>query len=247
MPRKLTAELLGTALLVYFGCGVATLMRGFGYEGSEGVGVIAIAFTFGLVLLGVAYAFGPVSGAHVNPAVTLGALLAGRVSLTDAVGYWIAQFVGAILGALVLLATFSGSPLYHRSRQGLGANGWGASSTIGINWGGAFLAEVVMTAIFVYVILAVTAKGASPIVAGLVIGLTLTLVHLFGISVDGTSVNPARSLAPALLVGGQALKQVWLFLLAPLVGGLVAAATFRVMHPEDATVALDAAAPAAAV
>jgi len=233
MTRRLTAEMLGTALLVFFGCGAATLMFGFRIAQTYGVGVIVTAFAFGLVLVGVAYAFGSVSGAHVNPAVTMGALAAGRMKLLDAAGYWLAQFVGAILGALVLWAVFAGSPYYQRSVTGLGANGYGSASLIHIDWSGAFLLEIVMTAIFVYVILAVTAKAAHPLIAGLIIGLTLTLVHLLGISVDGTSVNPARSLAPALIVGGTALKQVWLFICAPLVGALLAAVTFRAMHPEE--------------
>jgi len=243
MARRLIAELVGTAILVYFGCGAATLMLGFHLAAlNTAVATLVIALTFGLVLVGIAYAFGPISGGHVNPAVTLGALLAGRIGVADAVAYWVAQVVGAFLGALALLATFSASPLYHRSTTGLGVNGYGLASSIGIRWGGAFLLEVVMTAVFVYVILAVTAKNAGP---GLVIGLTLGVMHLLGVSIDGTSVNPARSLAPAVIVGGTALKQVWVFLTAPLVGGLVAAAAFRAMHPEDAAGPSDVAAPTA--
>lgn len=235
MPRRLLAETIGTALLVFFGCGTATLMFGLGFRvaGTYGVGVFVTAFAFGLVLVGIAYAFGAVSGAHVNPAVTLGALAAGRMQLVEAAWYWLAQFVGAIIGALVLWAIFAGSPFYSRSVTGLGANGYGAASAIHMDWSGAFLLEIVMTAIFVYVILAVTAKAAHPLIAGLIIGLTLALVHLLGISIDGTSVNPARSLAPALIVGGTALKQVWLFLCAPLVGAIIAAIAFRAMHPHE--------------
>jgi aquaporin Z len=232
MARKLTAELVGTAVLVFFGCGTATLMFGFRADGSIfATGVVVTALAFGLVLVGLAYAFGDVSGAHVNPAVTLGALLAGRLDTEEAVGYWAAQFVGALLGALTLWAVLAGSPLYHRSVTGLGANGYGSASRIGIDWAGAFLLEVVMTAVFVYVILVVTSKGLSSFVTGLVIGLTLGMVHLLGITIDGTSVNPARSLAPALIVGGTALKQVWLFLVAPLVGAVVAALVHHTMHP----------------
>jgi aquaporin Z len=239
MIRKLAAELLGTATLVFFGCGTAALMFGLHLSGVWGAGVVVTALAFGLVLVGIAYAFGAVSGAHVNPAVTLGALVAGRIRATEAGAYWVAQFVGAMLGALVLWAMLSGSPYYSRSRTGLGANGYGSLSLIHMNWSGAFVIEIVMTAIFVYVILAVTARAGSPIVAGLAIGLTLTMVHLLGISVDGTSVNPARSLAPALIVGGTALKQVWLFICAPLVGALLAAATYRAMHPDEVDTAFD--------
>jgi aquaporin Z len=226
MARKLAAELLGTALLVYFAVGVATLSFGSGFQtagSSFAAGVVATALAFGLVLLALAYVLGPISGCHVNPAVTMGALLARRLPVAEAVGYWIAQFVGGILGALVLWATFSSSPLYDRKTTGLGTDGWGAASHIHIGAGGAFLAEVVLTAMFVFVILGVTSKTANAATAGVVIGLTLTVVHLIGIPITGTSVNPARSLGPALIVGGLALHQVWLFIVAPLVGGAVAA------------------------
>ncbi len=238
MIRKLLAEFIGTALLVFFGCGAATLMFGrflLGYNlaGAVGVGVVAVALTFGLVLAAICYAFGSVSGAHVNPAVTLGALLAGRIKVAEAGLYWLVQFAGGIVGALVLWAMFSGSSVYKKSITGLGANGYGSASIIHIDWAGAFVLEIVLTAVFVYVILAVTAKAGAPIVAGLVIGFTLAVVHLVGVSIDGTSVNPARSLAPAILVGGTALKQVWLFLTAPLEGAILAAATYRAMHPDE--------------
>jgi aquaporin Z len=234
MIRRLMAETIGTALLVFFGCGTAALMFGMRLAGIFSAGVVVTALAFGFVLVGIAYAFGAVSGAHVNPAVTLGALAAGRMKLTEAAWYWLAQFVGAIIGILVLWAMLAGSPYFSRTRPGaLGQNGYGPLSAIHIDWAGAFLVEIVMTAIFVYVILAVTAKAAHPLIAGLIIGLTLTFVHLLGISIDGTSVNPARSLAPALVVGGTALRQVWLFISAPLVGALLAAVAFRTMHPEE--------------
>src|SRR5580692_3145286 len=157
MARKLTAELLGTLLLVYFAVGVATLSFGFGATGTSFyAGVVGTALAFGLTLLGLAYVLGPISGCHVNPAVTMGVLFAGRMKVVEAAGYWIAQFVGGILGALLLWCTFSSSPLYDRTRTGLGTDGWGAASHIHINAGGAFLAEVVLTALFVFVILAVT-------------------------------------------------------------------------------------------
>jgi aquaporin Z len=224
MARKLAAELLGTAFLVFVAVGVATLSFGFGVSGSSfAAGVVATALAFGLTLMALAYVLGPVSGCHVNPAVTIGALLSGRIGITEAVGYWVAQFVGGILGALLLWGLFSTSPLYNRSTTGLGTDGWGVASHIHISAGGAFLAEVVLTALFVFVILGVTSKTANAATAGVVIGLTLTVVHLIGIPITGTSVNPARSLGPALVVGGTALRQVWLFIVAPLVGGAVAA------------------------
>lgn len=234
MTRRLIAELLGTAILVYLGCGVATLMFGIGFGASGTIfatGVIVTAFAFGLVLMGLAYAFGPVSGSHVNPAVTLGVLVARRMSITDAVGYWIAQFAGGILGALALWGTFRGSPYFNRHVTGLGADGYGVLSHIHIDATGAFLTEVILTTVFVYVVLAVTSKGGHASTSGLAIGFTLTLVHLFGIAVTGTSVNPARSLGPALFVGGTALHQVWLFIAAPLVGGVLAALVYELVSP----------------
>ena len=193
--------------------------------------MVATALAFGLVLLALAYVLGPISGCHVNPAVTIGALVAGRIPLAEAVGYWIAQFVGGILGALLLWGTFAASPLYNRHTTGLGADGWGAASHIHISAGGAFLAEVVLTALFVFAVLGATSKAVNASLAGLVIGLSLTVVHLIGIPITGTSVNPARSLGPALIVGGTALSQVWLFIVAPLVGGIVAAGLHELLYP----------------
>jgi aquaporin Z len=237
MGRKLFAEFVGTAALVFFGVGVATLMFGFKFDGgSVAAGIVATALAFGLTLAGLAYSIGPISGCYVNPAVTMGAVLDHRVTWKEAVGYWIAQFLGGIVGALVLWAVFEQSPLYHgASVTGLGTDGYGKASLIHINAGGAFVAEVVLTALFVFVILGVTIRVANAATSGLVIGLTLTVVHLIGISITGTSVNPARSLGPALIVGGTALHQVWLFILAPLVGGALAAVLHRVLNLEHVT------------
>jgi aquaporin Z len=179
-----------------------------------------------------------VSGSHVNPAVTIGALLAGRIPLAEAVGYWIAQFAGGIVGALVLWGGFSTSPFYHRTITGLGADGYGKQSMIRIGVGGAFIFEIILTALFVFIVLRVTSATANAATAAIAIGLTLTIVHLVGIPITGTSVNPARSLGPALIVGGTALSQVWLFIVAPLVGGAVAAGLHRVLYPEPPIEAL---------
>ncbi|HEY1690425.1 MAG TPA: MIP family channel protein [Solirubrobacteraceae bacterium] len=231
--RKPAAELLGTAVLVFFAVGVATLMFGFKLDGeSAAAGIVATALAFGLVLLALVYAIGPISGCHVNPAVTIGFLASKRMSLAEAIEYWIAQFVGGILGALALWAVFSGSPHYSRKVTGLGTDGWGAHSMIGINAGGAFAAEVVLTFLFVLVVLAATSHVTSAGFAGLAIGLALTAVHLIGIAITGTSVNPARSLGPALIVGGDALSQVWLFIVAPLVGGVIAAIVWILLISE---------------
>jgi len=229
LSRKLGAELLGTAILVFFACGVATLSfgKGFAFSGLLGpssMGIVATALAFGLVLMGLIYAIGSISGCHVNPAVTIGALVAGRITLVEAVGYWVAQFVGGLLGALALWSVFSGSPKYSRTITGLGADGYGSASMVKIDMGHAFLVEVILTAVFIFVILSVTSKLGNAVTAGVAIGLTLTFVHLIGIPLTGTSVNPARSFGPALVVGGTALHQLWLFIVAPLVGGVVGAA-----------------------
>jgi aquaporin Z len=232
MVRRLVAEMLGTGFLVFFGVGVATLMFGFHFDGgSLAAGVVATSLAFGLVLLALVYAIGPLTGCHINPAVTMGALLARRLPVRDAVGYWAAQFTGGILGALLLWGMFSTSPLYSRSRTGLGTNDWGALSDIHIGMGGAFLTEVILTAMFVFVILAVTSRIGNATTAGIGIGLALTVTNLVGIPITGASVNPARSLGPALVVGGTPLSQVWLFIVAPLIGGAIAAAFYYLIYP----------------
>ncbi len=232
-PRSLFAEMLGTAVLVFFGVGTATLSFGFKLDGgSTAAGVVATAMAFGLVLMVLVYAVGPISGCHVNPAVTIGFLVAKRISLADAVGYWVAQFVGAIVGAAVLYGVVSSTAQYSVSRVGLGTDGFGKHSMIGLDATGAFIAEVVLTALFVLVILAVTRRASNATVAGLVIGFSLMLAHIMGIPLDGTSVNPARSLGPALFVGGDALAQLWLFIVAPLVGGAIAAALYLGFYPK---------------
>jgi aquaporin Z len=238
MARRLLAELFGTAILVFIGVGVATLVFGFhvfGFRSASSVpaGILTVAMAFGLTLLALVYVLGPVSACHVNPAVTLGALLARRVSLVEAAGYWVAQFVGGILAALVLWGLFNSSPYYSKSRNGLGTNGWGSQSFLRVTAGGAFLAEVILTGILVFVILTVSRPGENKAVAGVPIGLTLTAVHIFGIPIDGTSVNPARSLGPALIAGGVSLRQVWLFIVAPLLGGVLAAGVHLLLHPTE--------------
>jgi aquaporin Z len=237
MIRKLAVEFLGTAILVFLAVGAATLMFGFKFDGgSVAAGVVTTALAFGLTLLALVYLIGPISGSHVNPAVTIGALLTGRIPLVEAVGYWIAQFAGGIVGALALWGTFATSPMYSRTTTGLGTDGYGSKSMIHIGVGGAFIFEVVLTAIFVFVVLRVTSETANAATAAIAIGLTLTVVHLVGIPVTGTSVNPARSLGPAIVVGGTALSQVWLFIVAPLVGGVLAAGLHRLLYREEGTV-----------
>jgi aquaporin Z len=232
--RKLTAEFVGTALLVFFAVGVATVTFGYQSAGSSvAAGVVATALAFGLVLLILAYALGPISGCHINPAVTLGFVLSGRMRIQEAVGYWVMQFLGGIAGSLVLWGVFSSGKDYTRKGVGLGADGFGKLSLVGLNATGAFIAEVILTALFVFVVLSATRNTAAPQVAGLVIGFALLVVHLMGIPLTGTSVNPARSLGPALIVGGQHLSQVWLFILAPLVGGAVAALMHNFFYGDE--------------
>src|SRR3954468_15865081 len=212
LVRKLVAEFIGTALLVLVGVGSAV-------AGIKTGGPVVVALAFGLVLLALAYALGPVSGCHVNPAVTLAVLLSRGITLTEAIGYWVVQFAGGIAGAAVLALLTSGFGGVHDQTGALGANDYGTT----ITGGGAFVLEGLLTFVFVTVILLVTGRAAAPGFAGLAIGLTLGAVHMVGIPLTGTSVNPARSLGPALFAGGAPLAHVWLFILAPLVGGAVAA------------------------
>ena len=234
LTRKLVAEAVGTAVLVFFAVGVATLCFGYKLAGeSASAGVVATALAFGLVLLILVYAIGAISGCHINPAVTMGFLVARRIPAREAVGYWIAQVVGAIIGAGVLRAMFAGAKGYSTDNVGLGADGYGAHSMVGLNAGGAFLGEAVLTFLFVFVVLAVTRRAAWPQLGGVAIGLALTTVHLIGIPLTGTSVNPARSIGPALFVGGDALSQLWLFIVAPLVGGAIAALASMYFYPGE--------------
>jgi aquaporin Z len=226
LARQVAAEFLGTALLVFVAVGSAV-------AGVNEIGPFGVAFAFGLTLLALAYAMGPVSGCHINPAVTLGVLLSRGMSGTEAAYYWVAQFAGGIAGAAVLQLLTSGFGDMTDQTGVLGANDYGAT----ISLGGAFVLEVLLTFVFVAVILMVTGKAATPGFAGLAIGLTLTAVHLIGIPLTGTSVNPARSLGPALFAGGEPLAHVWLFLLAPLVGAALAVPAVRALAPPALTVA----------
>ena len=204
--KKYIAELVGTFVLVLVGCGVAVVTN---------ANVVATSLAFGLSIVAMAYSIGNISGCHVNPAVSLGMLISRKMNFKDFVGYVIGQIIGAIAAAAVLGVLLS-------SFSALGANGYGAEGQLATNVWIALLVECILTFIFVLAILGVTSKKEFSNVAGLVIGLTLVLVHLLGIAFTGTSVNPARSLGPALLQGGDALCQVWVFLVAPLVGAALA-------------------------
>ena len=216
--KKYLAEFIGTFVLVLFACGVAAVT---GCAFPE-AGYIATALAFGLCIVAMAYSIGNISGCHINPAVSIGCLVAGRMSVKDFIGYVIAQFLGAIAGAAVLMLLIG-------TDKGLGCNGL-YNGSIGMS----FLVEVILTFVFVLVILGVTSKIGNGGMAGIVIGLTLTVVHLFGIPFTGTSVNPARSFGPALLLGGDALSCVWVFILAPLVGGVLAALVWKLLAGKEA-------------
>jgi len=192
------------------------------------VGILGIAFAFGLALIGAAYGIGPISGCHINPAVSLGVYVAGRLTWKDLLGYWVGQFAGAIAAAGVLAVIVTGvGGGYSIAASGLGQDGWGVGYQGEYGIAAAIVFEFVATLIFVIVVLGSTQKSAPAGFAGLAIGITLVAIHIFGIHITGVSVNPARSLGPALLVGGHALEQVWLFLLVPSVGGAAAGLLFR--------------------
>jgi aquaporin Z len=219
--KKYLAELVGTFILVFFGCGVVAVA-------GDKVGIVGIALAFGFALIGAAYGIGPISGCHINPAVSIGVWTAGRMTTGELIGYWIGQFVGAILAAGVLSAIVRGvGGGYDIGTSGLGQNGWGPGYQGGYNTTSAILFEFFATLLFVIVILGSTQKAAPAGFAGLGIGIMLTAIHLLGIHITGTSVNPARSFGPALFVGGKAMSQIWLFLLIPSLGGLVAGLLFR--------------------
>jgi aquaporin Z len=221
--KKYFAELVGTFILVLFGCGTAVIA-------GDKVGILGIAIAFGFALIGAAYGIGPISGCHINPAVSLGVWAAGRMKTAEMIGYWIAQCLGAIVGAAVLSAIAHGSASYVAGH--LGQNGWGPGYMGGYSLPAAIIFEFVATLIFVVVILGSTQDAAPSRFAGLAIGITLVVIHLVGINITGTSVNPARSLGPALLAGGPALSQLWLFLTLPSLGGLVAGLLFRLKYVE---------------
>ena len=227
--KKYFAELIGTFTLVFFGCGTAVVCGGF-TGGTEGgyLGVVAIALAFGLAIVAAAYAIGSVSGCHVNPAVSLAMLIAKKISVKDFIGYVIAQIIGALKASLLLKFIIASTTVLS-VENGLGQNGFDAASGLGLSMGGAFIIEIVLTFVFIFTILGVTSSEKTANIAGIVIGLTLTFVHIIGIPLTGTSVNPARSLAPALLLGGEALSQVWVFIAAPLIGACLAAYVYKIL------------------
>ena len=218
--KKYLAELVGTFVLTFLGCGAAVSLS----CGTDSASVVGTAIAFGLAVVAMAYAIGGISGCHINPAITLGVLASGRMTVKDAVGYWAGQLVGGILAGGCLV-------LFYGADSGLGANGIGegcnssAMIALGI--------EVVLTALFVLVVLGTTSKVGAGNLAGLAIGLSLILIHLVGIHFTGTSVNPARSIGPAIFAGGEALANVWIFIVGPLLGGAIAAGIWKVLEPGE--------------
>lgn len=224
--KKYFAEFIGTFSLVLFGCGAAVI-AGISQTGPSGIGLLGISIAFGFAIVAMAYAIGGISGCHVNPAVTIGVLTAGKMSVKDAVWYILAQFLGAILGAGILYLIASGQPGFAMGEWALGSNGWGEGYLGGYDTSSAFVIEAVMTFLFIFVILGTTSRFGNSTMAGLAIGVTLMLIHLVTIPVTGTSVNPARSLGPAIFAGGKALAQLWLFFAAPITGAIIAAIVWR--------------------
>lgn len=219
--KKYIAEFIGTAVLVLFGTGIAVITGG---------NLVATALAFGLAIVAMAYVIGNISGCHVNPAVSLSMLISKKMSTKDFIGYVVSQVAGAFAGTGILYAILKGTTI---GTEALGANGYGALSATEITLVGAIIVEVILTFVFIYTILGVTSDESKSNVAGIVIGLTLTFVHLLGIGLTGTSVNPARSLAPAVVQGGEALEQVWVFIVAPLAGGALAAITYKYLNKTE--------------
>lgn len=218
--KKYFAEFIGTLVLTLFGCGSAAIA-------GAALGTLGIALAFGLSIVAMAYVIGGVSGCHINPAVSLGVFMSGKMSAKDFVAYLVSQFLGGIAGAGILAGIISMTSLGGFNATGLGANGFEANSAVGLSMIGAFVVEIILTCIFVFTILGVTSDEKYSSVSGIVIGLVLTFVHIMGIPLTGTSVNPARSLGPAIFLGGEALSQVWVFIVAPLIGAALAALLWR--------------------
>lgn len=232
--KKPLAEFIGTFSLVLIGCGSAVI-SGVHATGPSGIGLLGISIAFGFTVMAMAYAIGGISGCHINPAVTIGLWAAGKMELKQSITYIIAQLLGAVCGSAALFLIASGQPNFVMPEWGLGANGWGEGYLGQYNTQSAFVTEALMTFLFVFVILATTSKYGNSTMAGLAIGVSLMLIHLFTIPITGTSVNPARSIGPALFSGGKALAQVWLFVVAPIAGAILAALLWKLGFEKEAS------------
>lgn len=229
--KKYVAEFIGTAVLVLLGCGSVAIT---GFAGVSPVWFLAVAFAFGLAVTSMAYGIGPISGCHINPAVSIGVWAAGRLPTSELPGYIIGQVLGGIAGAVILYIILTGKLAgYDVAAAGLGQNGWGEGYGGGYGLASAIIVELVATFIFLVVILGATSKAGTTPAAGLAIGLSLVMIHIAFIPVTGVSVNPARSIGPALLVGGKALSQLWLFIIIPPIGAFLAGLLFKSKILED--------------
>lgn len=226
--QKYLAELLGTFVLVFIGTGAAVIA-------GKSLGVLGIAFAFGVAVLVMVYAIGPISGCHINPAITVAMLVNGKIPTRDALIYIVVQCIGAVIASALLLAVMTGNPAYSLATDGLGQNGYGIASPGGYSMVSGLIAEIILTFIFLIVIFGATSKAAPAGFAGIAIGLALFIVNIVGIMVTGLSVNPARSLGPALLVRGTALAQLWLFIIAPVIGAVLAAVVWKYLFESLAT------------
>lgn len=224
--KKYLAELLGTFVLVFIGTGSAVVAGKY-------IGFLGIALAFGISVLVMVYAIGQISGCHINPAITIAMLVNGKIPAKDAVIYIIVQCIGAIIASVLLLTIMAGFPGYDLATNGLGQNGYGTASPAGYSLASGFIAEVVLTFIFLMVIFGATSKNAPAGFAGIPIGFALAIIHMVGIPITGTSVNPARSLGPALVAGGTALAQLWMFILAPVIGAVIAAVAWKYLFEDS--------------
>ena len=225
--KRYVSELIGTMVLVLFGCGSAAIA-------GQMLGIVGIALAFGLSIVAMAYVIGDISGCHINPAVSIGMWIDGRLETKDLLAYIVFQCIGAVIGIALLAAIINSAPsLGGYMATGLGQNGFGSASSVGLGAVGAIVVEIILTFVFVFTVLGVTKKAENATVAGIVMGLTYAFVHIMGIPLTGTSANPARSLAPALFLGGQALQQVWVFILAPVVGAVIAGLVYKGLTSED--------------
>ena len=225
--KRYVSELIGTMVLVLFGCGSAAIA-------GQMLGIVGIALAFGLSIVAMAYVIGDISGCHINPAVSIGMWIDGRLETKDLLAYMVFQCIGAIIGIALLAVIINSAPSFGGyMATGLGQNGFGSASSVGLGAVGAIVVEIILTFVFVFTVLGVTKKAENATVAGIVMGLTYAFVHIMGIPLTGTSANPARSLAPALFLGGQALQQVWVFILAPVVGAVIAGLVYKGLTSED--------------
>jgi aquaporin Z len=224
--KKYLAELLGTFVLVFIGTGSAVVAGNY-------IGFLGISLAFGISVLVMVYAIGQISGCHINPAITIAMLLNGKIPAKDAVIYIIVQCIGAIIASALLLTIMAGFPGYDLATNGLGQNGFDSASPAGFSLASGFMAEVVLTFIFLIVIFGATSKKAPAGFAGIPIGFALAIIHMVGIPITGTSVNPARSLGPALVAGGTALSQLWVFIVAPIIGAVIAAVVWKYLFEDS--------------